>query len=171
VEKDDPNTSEEAQQAATAKQVKNVYAVLCTLTDPVPLFEFVIHPTSFAQTVENLFFVSFLVKDRLAYVGFDETELEPFLVALEPTGGAAGKEREERHQWIPSINMKQWKVRLQSLFALPFLISVQTFVTWYLAKRKFALCRHLQSHTAYTGVIHRSTFHHVITKRFKRWYQ
>jgi Nse4 C-terminal len=38
----------------------------------VILFEFVINPQSFAQTIENLFYVSFLVRDGKAAIEPDE---------------------------------------------------------------------------------------------------
>ena len=50
----------------------------------VPLFEFVMNPRSFGQTVENLFYVSFLIKDGYAGIGND-ANLMPTLRKA-PTG-------------------------------------------------------------------------------------
>ena len=41
----------------------------------VPLFEFAVNPKSFGQTVENLFYVSFLVKDGFVKISFDDDGL------------------------------------------------------------------------------------------------
>jgi non-structural maintenance of chromosomes element 4 len=41
----------------------------------VSLFEFAINPLSFGQTVENLFYISFLVRDGFVKVSFDEDGL------------------------------------------------------------------------------------------------
>lgn len=41
----------------------------------VPLFQYVINPTSFGQTVENLFYVSFLIKEGGAGIGLDDDGL------------------------------------------------------------------------------------------------
>jgi hypothetical protein len=41
----------------------------------VSLFDFVIHPGSFAQTVENLFYVSFIIKEGSAKVVMDNDGL------------------------------------------------------------------------------------------------
>lgn len=41
----------------------------------VPLFQFVINPRSFGQTVENLFYVSFLIKEGSVGIGSDSNSL------------------------------------------------------------------------------------------------
>jgi hypothetical protein len=46
-----------------------------SLNQEVSLFEFAINPDSFGQTVENLFYISFLVRDGLVQISFDEDEL------------------------------------------------------------------------------------------------
>ena len=46
--------------------------------EAVPFFHFCVNPKSFGQTVENLFYVSFLIKDGLAAIGSD-TNMRPTL--------------------------------------------------------------------------------------------
>lgn len=41
----------------------------------IPLFQFVINPKSFGQTVENLFYVSFLIKEGSVGIGSDSNDL------------------------------------------------------------------------------------------------
>ena len=41
--------------------------------EPVNFFKFVIHPQSFSQTVENIFYLSFLIRDAKAYVHVDDS--------------------------------------------------------------------------------------------------
>jgi non-structural maintenance of chromosomes element 4 len=40
--------------------------------EPINFFKFVVHPQSFSQTVENLFYLSFLIRDAKAYVHVDD---------------------------------------------------------------------------------------------------
>lgn len=69
-------TEEEAEQAALAKCKEMHLAMNPEDNEPgVPLFEFAIHPTSFGQSVENLFYVSFLIRDGHAMLFYDEHKL------------------------------------------------------------------------------------------------
>lgn len=41
---------------------------------PIPFYGFVVNPHSFSQTVENLFYLSFLVRDGIVYISESEEE-------------------------------------------------------------------------------------------------
>lgn len=71
----------------------------------VPLFDFCVNPRSFGQTVENLFYVSFLIKEGSVGLNFDGRGL--------PTLGCADKEPAEGQQAKGSS-------RNQAVFALDF---------------------------------------------------
>ncbi|KAM0333512.1 hypothetical protein ACHAQA_002175 [Verticillium albo-atrum] len=78
-------------------------------TGGVDLLRFVVNPKSFGQTVENMFYVSFLIRDGKVNVEFDEQEL-PSLSPVDPgeaTGGA--KTGAMKHQAIFSMDMKTWR--------------------------------------------------------------
>lgn len=63
---DDPEQS-------TSHMVRTVYGVLAELEDrQVNLFKFFINPHSFAQSVENLFYTSFLVRDGKLKMDLDD---------------------------------------------------------------------------------------------------
>lgn len=44
----------------------------------INLFKFIINPESYTQTVENIFFTSFLIKDRRAAIDYDDND-EPYI--------------------------------------------------------------------------------------------
>eukprot|EP00112_Aurelia_sp_Birch-Aquarium-sp1_P005800 Seg1658.10 transcript_id=Seg1658.10/GoldUCD/mRNA.D3Y31 product="Non-structural maintenance of chromosomes element 4 A" protein_id=Seg1658.10/GoldUCD/D3Y31 len=66
----------EEQEEATTKEVERIYGILRRITNdgatPVGFFEFITDPTSFGKTIENLFHLSFLVKDGKAGITIDE---------------------------------------------------------------------------------------------------
>jgi hypothetical protein len=77
----------------------------------VPLLKFALNPHSFGQTVENLFYISFLVKDGFIKVEVDEDSGFPTLRPEEPKSAdearAAG---DKKHQAIFSLDYRSWQI-------------------------------------------------------------
>lgn len=90
--------------------IKQIYDLLiekgATEEEPVGLFEFVLNPNSFSQSVENLFYLSFLVHDDKVQLDLDDTNV-PVVSVLSPLPtDPAAKEREERRRaLLPSTQM------------------------------------------------------------------
>lgn len=70
---------QEEQEESTTKEVQRVLKAIHKLTDPdqgtykqVPFFEFITDPTSFPTTIENMFHLSFLVKDGKVKLYLDD---------------------------------------------------------------------------------------------------
>jgi len=79
---------------------------------PVDYFKFVIDPESFGKTVENMFHVSFLVKQRVVELGVSEKVGLPILTPLSSgSRAAAGDEGESegKNQAIISLSYDQWE--------------------------------------------------------------
>ncbi|KAK3394256.1 Nse4 C-terminal-domain-containing protein [Podospora didyma] len=79
-------------------------------TGGIDLMRFVINPDSFGQTIENMFYVSFLVREGSIRVDFDDNGLP----ALEPVPKNSSQNTRSnhgamRHQAIMSIDMPIWK--------------------------------------------------------------
>ncbi|XP_056617147.1 non-structural maintenance of chromosomes element 4 homolog A [Triplophysa dalaica] len=103
---------EESQQEATEKEVERILACLQKYfaddpEEPISYYEFVIDPSSFSRTVENIFHTSFLIRDGLAKISLDKEGL-PCIGPVEEgeieTGGAA-----DRNQCVISISQASWK--------------------------------------------------------------
>lgn len=99
-------------------------------TGGIDLMRFVVNPHSFAQTVENMFYVSFLIRDGRIEIEFDEFDLptlgrysallseeEPSAatdtfaapVDREADGEGAARHGASKHQAILSMDMKTWR--------------------------------------------------------------
>lgn len=61
----------------TSKNVAAIKKLLDNIAGPVNLFKFVINPNDFAQSVENLFYLSFLIRDATCALDIDKDSLEP----------------------------------------------------------------------------------------------
>ncbi|PGH27796.1 hypothetical protein AJ80_00584 [Polytolypa hystricis UAMH7299] len=81
----------------------------------ISLFRFCINPHSFGQTIENLFYISFLVRDGSLGVSMDDNDL-PTLLPSEPSGPAEAKQRGlKKHQAVFSLDFETWE-RLIDVF-------------------------------------------------------
>jgi hypothetical protein len=105
---------EKSQTDMTEEEVQKVLKVLNKVyrarkEKPIGYLEFVVDPFSFGSTVENIFHVSFLVKDNLAKIALSSDGLP----TIEPTRGGmggtdSGAELQQK-QHIVNITIADWK--------------------------------------------------------------
>ncbi|MCI4376377.1 hypothetical protein PGIGA_G00187810 [Pangasianodon gigas] len=103
---------EESHQEATEKEVERILGCLQRYfaddpQSPILYYEFVVDPTSFSRTVENIFHTSFLIRDGLARIYLNNNKL-PCIAPVEEgelePGGA-----NTRHQCVISISPASWR--------------------------------------------------------------
>ncbi|NXH99207.1 NSE4A protein, partial [Pachycephala philippinensis] len=105
---------EVSQQEATEKEVERILTILQTHFEndpdtPISFFDFVIDPNSYARTVENMFHVSFLIRDGLAKVKLDEDRL-PVIEPTKPSGrGKEDSRAGARNQVVISLDERELK--------------------------------------------------------------
>ncbi|KAI8961800.1 hypothetical protein F5Y11DRAFT_215878 [Daldinia sp. FL1419] len=78
-------------------------------TGGIDLLRFVVNPQSFGQTVENMFYVSFLIRDGRIKIDFDENKLPTLDPVDREDETAASKHRAQKQQAVFSIDMKTWR--------------------------------------------------------------
>ncbi|KAH9503243.1 EP300-interacting inhibitor of differentiation 3 [Bulinus truncatus] len=96
----------------TTAQVEHLLKTLWDIYEknensPVCYFEFVTHPSSFGQTVENMFYVSFLIRDGHARIFLDGDDL-PVIEPVQQKNQSL-KDRSQKSQIIISITPLEWK--------------------------------------------------------------
>ncbi|ORX66578.1 hypothetical protein DL89DRAFT_270115 [Linderina pennispora] len=94
------------QENQTTKLVRKVHKIL-TEVGPINLFKLVINPQSFAQSVENIFYVSFLIRDGKAFI--DDQSGQPMIEACEPPQQNDYEQGLSKRQLIFSLEYASWK--------------------------------------------------------------
>ncbi|XP_045145892.1 EP300-interacting inhibitor of differentiation 3 [Echinops telfairi] len=102
-------------QVTTEMEVERILGLLQTYfrqypDTPVPYFEFVVDPNSFSRTVENMFYVSFIIRDGFARIRLDQDRLP----ILEPINMNQMEEENDpgyhgRKQGVISLSLQDWK--------------------------------------------------------------
>ncbi|CAG9995787.1 unnamed protein product [Clonostachys byssicola] len=85
-------------------------------TGGIDLLRFVVNPRSFGQTVENIFYVSFLIRDGRVSIEYDDNDLPSLAPVMrevdeEPSLRQGGS----KHQAILSMDMATWEDIVQTL--------------------------------------------------------
>ena len=83
-------------------------------TGGVPLFDFVVNPKSFGQTVENMFYVSFLIKENRAGLEFDSDGLPTLLIPDERGVAEKHDAGVQRNQAIFTMSFDIWEDLVKS---------------------------------------------------------
>ncbi|KAL8387505.1 hypothetical protein RB595_009859 [Gaeumannomyces hyphopodioides] len=79
-------------------------------TGGIDLLRFAVNPRSFAQTVENMFYISFLIRDGKVNLDFDDDGL-PSISAVDDDDDGESTERSNptRHQAIIELDQAKWR--------------------------------------------------------------
>jgi len=118
----------EASDNQTEQLVKHVFKCLVSAwrqggQQPVNFFRFVIDPESFGATIENLFHVSFLVKEGKVNVSVDEGSGLPVIVPVRQQAAGGGAVEERKNQVVMNLCMDDWQKLKDSLEVRRALIS------------------------------------------------
>uniref|UniRef100_A0A2K6UXS9 Non-structural maintenance of chromosomes element 4 n=1 Tax=Saimiri boliviensis boliviensis TaxID=39432 RepID=A0A2K6UXS9_SAIBB len=106
---------EESHQEATEKEVERILGLLQTYfredpDTPMSFFDFVVDPHSFPRTVENIFHVSFIIRDGFARIRLDQDRLpiiEPVNINEENEGFEQNSQ--VRNQGIIALSYRDWE--------------------------------------------------------------
>ncbi|KAF8897055.1 Nse4 C-terminal-domain-containing protein [Gymnopilus junonius] len=91
----------------TTKNVAILLAILKDNPDPVNIFRFVVNPNDFAQSVENIFYLSFLIRD--AKVAFETVDGEPVIYLCHPPTEKDYEDGLKKNQMVLEFDMATWK--------------------------------------------------------------
>ncbi|KAL0808485.1 hypothetical protein ABMA28_012934 [Loxostege sticticalis] len=80
---------------------------------PLSYFHLVLDPDSFSRTVENVYHLSFLVRDGMLALEKDEEWGLPFVTPV-PTAQQEHRDIAEENQFIVSIDMQRWQELIQA---------------------------------------------------------
>ncbi|KAF2634805.1 Nse4-domain-containing protein [Massarina eburnea CBS 473.64] len=104
----------------------------------VSLFDFAVNPNSFGQTVENLFYISFLIKEGNAKILVDDDNLPLLVPAQTLSVGEHRAQNMEKQQAIFSLDYQTWQDLIEAFnikeSLIPHRVSEQAKVAsggWY----------------------------------------
>ena len=83
-----------------------------TKGNPLCLYEFMINPDSFSRTIENIFYISFLVKDGYAKIYLDGDKLpviEPIEKEFRSNDKSNQKKTTDNIQSMISMSKPEWR--------------------------------------------------------------
>ncbi|TKC45711.1 hypothetical protein EI555_005733, partial [Monodon monoceros] len=127
---DELKRMEESHQEATEKEVERILGLLQTYFQkdpdtPMSFFDFVVDPHSFARTVENIFHVSFIIRDGFARIRLDQDRLPIIEPVINEESGGIDQNTQIRNQGIIALSYRDWEVML---CMLPWAVRLQEFL-------------------------------------------
>ncbi|XP_047409957.1 non-structural maintenance of chromosomes element 4 homolog A [Sciurus carolinensis] len=104
---------EESHQEATEKEVERILGLLQTYfredpDTPMSFFDFVVDPHSFPRTVENIFHVSFIIRDGFARIRLDQDRL-PIIEPVNEESEGIDQNTQIRNQGIIALSYRDWE--------------------------------------------------------------
>ncbi|KAJ2710966.1 hypothetical protein H4R19_003482 [Coemansia spiralis] len=94
------------QENQTTRQVKQIHRILRD-AGAINLFHLVINPHSFAQSVENIFYVSFLIREGIAFI--DDASGQPMIETCEPAQQEDYQSGLAKKQLIFALDQATWR--------------------------------------------------------------
>ncbi|EGW11697.1 Non-SMC element 4-like A [Cricetulus griseus] len=105
---------EESHQEATEKEVERILGLLQTYfredpDTPMSFFDFVVDPHSFPRTVENIFHVSFIIRDGFARIRLDQDRLPVIEPVINEESDGIEQNTQIRSQGIIALSYRDWE--------------------------------------------------------------
>jgi len=93
--------------------VIDIRNLLVEQNGPVNLFRFVVNPSDFAQSVENLFYLSFLIRDAECALEIEE-DGEPVIFICEQPQMTDYQEGLRKQQLVFEFDVKTWEEAIKT---------------------------------------------------------
>ncbi|KAG1894489.1 Nse4 C-terminal-domain-containing protein [Suillus fuscotomentosus] len=101
---DHSSTREDTEESVMVAQLAGILQA----TGPLNLFRFIIHPLDFGQSVENLYYLSFLICDGMCGLHMADNG-KPILTPRQPSEHASMLDTQVNRQTVMEFDMATWK--------------------------------------------------------------